>query len=1337
MWLVSAALRNPYSVYVGMLLVLGLGWLSYQRTPTDILPSLKVPVVVVFSSYRGMPAADMEQTVTAILERALTKCDYLDHIESRSLLGISIIQVYFRPQVSGDIASAQVIALVNGEMQNLPPGMLPPAILNYDASAIPVGNLVISSRSRDDKYLLDISDTRLREDLAGIEGLSAAPVFGGVFRQVQIYVHPRSLEALNMSPLDVARIVNNQSAVIPTGEIRIDKQNYYVRSNAMIRDPKDFGDIPLYNDGRKVVTLKDVADIVDGTRWRTNIVRVDGRRAVYMPLLRQAGASAVTVVDNVKASLAGLKTRGTIPDDVDVEVAFDQSIYVRDALDNLKHEALLGAILASLIVLLFLGSLRSTWIVAISIPLSVMAAFVGLYFAGETLNIMTLGGLALVLGRVIDDSVVDVENTVRHLGMGKTPFQAALDSANEISVPVLMATVTTVIVFMPLVLTTGTSKYLFTPLAISVALAMFASYFVSRTVSPLLCAKFLEAPDPAHPHAHGHNETYPGWLLVLAGLLALVGGPVWFGSIFFREPVEEFFGGHGRGGAYALEGLVLGGLVGITLLAAYLLFKFAPTFDRWFESFTKWYEGLLDAALRWRLAVLLLVAALCVPAALAFRATGQELFPDVDSSEFTLHMRSSGGPRVETTEAQVEELENLIKGHAAKPAQFVRGVSRATFFWETERKAAEREGRRPHTEEKELLEAIRELNPGHEGLIDEIGKVASDRATLDAIASRLGDQKFELPGVIPPEDLKLMLANVGLSSRWSAIYTPNNGPHASFLRVQLRSGFAGRHTPTDHYVEKLRRMVKRRFPTNDIFFETGGMIRRILNNGAVAPIEVQVRGRDHVARRRIAEALQTEIVALESVHDAQSPQGIDLPQLTVNVDRAKANRSGLTETDIVRNVITSLMSSAQIAPNFWIDPTTGNPYVIGVQYPEYWVSGIRTLEEIPVTGGGKIGATINGGSSPRGSKAAQTVRLEDVATIERSSGPVEIAHYGARRISQIYVGIAERETGSTDLSGVANEIKDIIDRFPLLYAVRSLPDSKKLLADNPSFVDDLKAYLHTRDHAHPDKVRKEAASIQSNYGVSPEALCMPRDTRIEFRGEVEAMRRSFGEMAFSLLLAVGLVYLVMVAQFGSWLDPFIMIVSAPLGLIGVAFALWMTDTSLNIQSCMGVLMMVGISVSNSVLMVEFANRQREEGMGVRDAILSASCVRLRPVLMTTIATLAGLAPMAIHRHPGDEMNLPLARAVIGGLTGSTLLTLFVVPILYTLFHSDKDKIVTASQDEVPPGSPPPSDPASTFETNRPDSEWADFAFGLPEDEPPGPANEAGPDRPPHGPPHTP
>jgi multidrug efflux pump subunit AcrB len=1288
MWLVNQALRHPYTVWVGMLLVTVLGLLSYNRTPTDILPTLKVPVVVVFASYRGMPAPDMEQTVTAILERALTKCDHLDHIESRSLLGISIIQVYFRPNVSGDIAASQVISIVNGEMQNLPPGMLPPNILNYDASAIPVGNLIVSSRSRDDKYLLDLADHRLREELAGIEGLAAAPVFGGVFRQVQIYVNPRTIEALGMSPLDVARIVNTQSSVIPTGEIRIDRQNYYVRSNALIQDPKDFENIPLYNDGRKIVRLKDVAEIVDGTRWRTNIVRVNGSRSVYLPLLRQAGASAVRVVDNVQAFLEELRKRGTIPDDVDVEVAFDQSIYVRDALKHLRSEAILGAILASLMVLLFLGSLRTTWIVAISIPLALLTAFAGLYFTGETLNIMTLGGLALVLGRVVDDSVVDVENTVRHLAMGKTPFQAALDSANEIAIPILMAVISTVIVFLPLVFMAGMGKYLFTPLAVSVALALLGSYIVSRTVSPLLCARYLTA-ENIHHEGGTRRERFPRWLFLLALLLTLVGGGAWILLNKIPLGLDRLDVSVRQTIVHAGEYLVLAGLLGAVLLAAAFLFWFSPVFDRLFERLTRVYEKAVIWSIRHRTVVLMLLIALLVPTYFCFKNIGQELFPDVDSSEFTLHMRASGGPRVEETERQVAEIENMLRGWKASATQLAREVRFAVQLGEDDH-----------------LQAIREANPEAHALLDRLVRAARAKTGVQEIAQEANGQSFTIPGIIPEDDLVMILSNIGISSRWSAIYTPNNGPHAAFLRVQLRSGFAGRDTPTSYYVDRLRERLLTRYPMHDFFFETGGMIRRILNSGAVAPIEVQVFGRNHDERREITRLLQRKLISLASVQDANSPQNRDLPQLRIVVDREKAAQPGLTETDIIRNVITALMSSSQIAPNFWIDPNTGNPYVIGVQYPEWAVDGIRTLEEIPVTGG-RIGrdAYMRGQPSPRGSVGPRVVRLEDVATIERGMGPVEVYHYGANRVSQLFVSVQDK-----DLAGAATDVEKVVRAFPLTYAIAHLPAQQEHLGQDPVFVGRIDAFLKNGSANH-------RATIKSEYGIDPELLRLPRGIRIEVRGEVQSMRHSFREMAFSLLMAVLLVYLVLAAQFASWIDPLIMIVAAPLGLIGVAFMLYLTNTSLNIQSCMGVLMMIGISVANSVLLVEFANRQREMGMRTSDAILSASCVRLRPILMTTSATLLGLTPLAIHLHPGDEMNLPLARAVIGGLAGSMLLTLFVVPCLYTLLKPKKEQVVTADQIILPPEAPPPSDPAAMFQPHLSPDDWGDSAFPSPTDPP--------------------
>ncbi len=1165
MWLVNAALKHPFTVWVGMLLVTILGLVSYFKTPTDILPTLKVPVVVVFASYRGMPAPDMEQSVTSVLERSLTRCDYLEHIESRSLLGIGIIKVYFRPQVDPDVAAGQVISLVQGEMQNLPPGMLFPNILKFDATAIPVGQLVISSKGRGDKELLDLADTRIREELAGVPGLASAPVFGGVFRQVQIYVDPVKLEAHDLSPMEVARIVNTQSQVIPTGEARFGPQTYYVNSNSMVQTPADFEKIPIKAMGRRIVYLGDVAKVVDGERWRTNTVLADGRRAVYMPLLRQAGASAVHVVDAVEAFLPQLHKRG-LPADVQVEVAFDQSQYVRDALANLRLEALLGAVLASLVVLLFLGSLRGSWIVALSIPLSILAAFVGLYYSGHTLNIMTLGGIALVLGRVVDDSIVDVENTVRHMGLGKSPLDAARDSAEEISVPVLMATITTVVVFFPITFMSGMGKYLFTPLAVSATFAMFASYVVSRTVSPLYCSR--------HLRPHGEPERFPRWVW-LGGLpLALVGLGVplaaeWLpGLVDLPRGLRDVLAWPWLKLPPALQtALAVAGAVGLLAVLVALLHRAAPRFQAFFARLTGAYERALRFCLRRRLAVVGLLAAALVPAAWCFLHTGQELFPEVDASEFTVHLRASGGPRVEETEFQVRQIEDMIRD------------------------------------------------------------------------------------VVPAEDLETVVSNIGISSRWSAVYTSNNGPHAAFIRVQLRSGFAGRRRSTGAYVARLRQRLARRYPGDDFFFETGGMIRGILNAGAVAPIEVQVYSRDPVVRRALARRLDRRIGRIPQVKDTYMPQGMDLPQLKIDVDRTMARLLGFTETEVVYNVITALMSSAQLAPNFWIDPQSGNPYFIGAQYAQDAVVDKHSLEGIPISS-----------ARARADGRRARVRLDQVAHIERTQGPVEVFHYAINPVSQIFVNV-----GDQDLAGVAAEIDRIVAEFPLKQALDRLaqlaPDRKALL-DDEGFKEKLENYL--REDQKPERQHLHAQEIQKEYGVDPAPLKLPAGTRFMVRGEISSMRDSFAAMTFNLVLAVVLVYLIMAAQFASWVDPLIMIVAAPLGLIGVAGMLWLTGTSLNIQSFMGVLMMVGISVSNSVLVVEFANRQRQEGLATGEAIISAARVRLQPILMTTLATILGLTPMALHLHPGDEMNLPLARAVIGGLAGSTLLTLFVVPVLYVL-----------------------------------------------------------------------
>jgi multidrug efflux pump subunit AcrB len=1167
MWLVNAALRHPYSVYVGMLLVFLLGLVGYWKTPTDILPNLKVPVVVVFASYRGMPAPDMEQSVTSVLERALTRCDHLEHIQSRSMLGAGIIHLYFRPEVDPDVATSQVISLVQTEMQNMPPGMLQPTILKYDASAIPVGNLVISSPSMSDRDLLDLADTRIRDELAGIQGLASAPVFGGVFRQVQIYVDPRKLDAHHLSPMELSRIVNTQSQILPTGELRVGPQTYYVNSNSMATTRAEFEKIPIKNLGRRIVRLGDVANVLDSERWRTNTVLVDGRRAVYMPLLRQAGASAVSVVDNVKEFLPELYKRG-LSEDVNVEVAFDQAQYVRDALSNLRLEALQGAVLAALVVLLFLGSLRTTWIVALSIPLSILAAFLGLYYTGHTLNIMTLGGLALVLGRVVDDSIVDVENTVRHLHMGKSPLAAARDSAAEIATPVFMATLTTVVVFLPITFMAGLGKYLFTPLAVSATFAMTASYIVSRTVSPLYCARYLRA--DAKP------ERFPWWLFLAGLVLAGVGLGVpllaqWAPRLALPQEVTDVVNWPFLNLPPWAQSVLIGvGALGAVVVGVGLLFRISPLFQRFFGRVAAGYEKSLRVALRLRWAVVLLVVAAAIPAVWCFTNTGQELFPEVDASEFTIHMRAAGGPRVEATEAQTRQIEDIVRQ------------------------------------------------------------------------------------VVPADDIEMILSNIGVNSRWSAIYTPNNGPHAAFVRVQLRSGFAGRTTSSRDYVEQIRARLHEKFPGDDFFFETGGMIRQILNSGSIAPLEVQVHGRDPALRRALARRLDVQIREIAGVRDTYMPQGIDLPMFKIDVNRTTAQLLGFSETDAIRNVITTLMSSSQLAPNFWLDPNSGNPYLIGVQYPQYTVRDKHTLESIPISSD-RVG--------PDGRRIH--ARLDQLARIDRLQGPAEVYHRDLDRVSQIFVSVADH-----DMAGVAQEVERLVDQFPLQHALGLLKGDRRKLAEDEAFKEKLDEYL--REHKNFKRRTQLAREIEKEYRLDPKELRLPGGVRFDVQGEVRQMRDSFAEIVFrlwppsALVLAVVLLYLLMAAQFASWRDPLIMIVAVPMGFIGVSIMLWATGTSFNIQSLMGVLMMVGISLSNSTLLVDFANRLRQEGKTSFEAVVSAARIRLKPILMTSLATVVCLLPMAIHLHPGDEMNLPLARAVIGGLLSSTLLTLFVVPTLYLL-----------------------------------------------------------------------
>ncbi|MBI1747500.1 MAG: efflux RND transporter permease subunit, partial [Acidobacteria bacterium] len=788
----------------------------------------------------------------------------------------------------------------------------------------------------------------------------------------------------------------------------------------------------------------------DAFAIQTNIVHVDGKRQVYIPIYRQPGANTIQAVEGVKAAIPRIAAR--IPSGINLDVIFDQSHYVREAIAGLETEGLLGALLASFMVLIFIGSFRSMVIIFLSIPLSVLAAFIGLYFTGDTINAMTLGGLALAVGRLVDDSIVVLENTHRHLKMGKGARAAARDAAEEVAMPVLVSTITTIVVFAPVIFLYGMGKYLFTPLALAVAFSMMASYVIAMTVVPATMA-----------------------------------------YLYRRRPTEDADEGPSASEAETTEerpAAQPGGIFGY--------------FDRAFEMLRMGYESTLDWALGHRRRVLIVAGVLFIGALALYPRIGRELFPQVDAGQFMIRVRGSSGTRVEEMEKLIERIEAALR---------------------------------------------------------------------EEIAGR---------------DRKTIISNIGVLYDWPAAYTPNSGPQDAFINVQLTPERTQR---AQDYVAKLRRDLPERFPGVELAYDTGGLLTAALNFGLPSPINIQVEGNDLRVARALAEQIQSLVENIPGTADVRIQQRLDYPQIDVNVDRVKAAYLGLTQQDVVKNAVSALNSSINFDPAFWIDDKTGNHYFVGVQYPEDRINAKETLENIPLTG----------------AMSGHPTLLRNIAEFKRSTGPLEVNHVNIVRVIDVFSNVQGRDVGS-----VAGEIQQAIA-----------------------------------------------------------TLKLPAGYRVQMRGEVASMAESFQSLSFGLLLATVLVYLVMVAQFRSFLDPFIIMFAVPLGLIGVILILLLTGTTVNIQSFMGVIFMVGISVSNSILLVEFANRRRSEGQSIREAVIQAGGIRLRPILMTSLAAVIGLLPMALGVGHGAEANMPLARAVIGGLTISTVLTLLVVPVLYTLLKREE------------------------------------------------------------------
>jgi len=1031
---VERALGNPHAVAVGALAVLVLGVTCLARIPVDLLAIFPVPAVQVVTFYPGMPPEVMERDIMSRLERWTGQSNGIARQEGKAMLGVSIVKNFFRDDIDPDSAMSQVTSYAMSDLFYLPPGTIPPMVMPFDPTAsIPLCLLSVSSAQHDETRLYDIAYFDLRNRLQGITGVIAPAVYGGKLRRILAYVDPDRLQARNLAPMDVVAALRASNVFIPTGDARLGDQHYLISTNGMVPQVSQLDDIPVKIENGAPVFLKDVGQVRDAHQIQTNIVRINGRRQVYIPIYRQPGANTIRIVEGVREATAGILSR--LPKGISLDVIMDQSVYVRNAIAALVSEAALGVLLAALVVLLFLGSLRSTLISSLAIPLSALAAFIGLYATGESVNAMTLGGLALVIGRLVDDTIVVLENTVRHRKMGKTPREAARDAAREVAMPVLVATLTTVVVFAPIVFLSGLGKYLFRPLALAVAFSMLASYVVAMTVVPAGCARFL------------------------------------------------------RGGT-AEE-------------------RAASFFERAFDRIRTAYAAALEKALDRRGRLLGAVLALFLAALAAIPWIGTELFPAVDAGQFMLRVRAPSGTRLEKTEELCVAVERTIRE------------------------------------------------------------------------------------VVPAADLQMLITNIGVLNDWPAAYTPNSGPMDAFLLVQLAEH---RRASALETVRLVRRELARRFPAVEFSFDTGGLITAALNFGLPSPIDIQVEGNRLDVAHDIGETIRALVAGVPGTVDVRIQQKIDYPTMEIDIDRARAAYVGLTPKDVVTNVVTALNSSINFDPAFWIDERNGNHYFIGAQYAEDDIRSMETLEDIPI----------------RGDRQDRPVPLRNVASIRRGTGPAEINHHNITRVTDVFANVDGRDLGS-----VAAEIEARIAR-------------------------------EIRPH-------------------------LPEGYFVRMRGEVASMKESFGGLGFGFLLAVVLIFLVMVAQFRSFLDPFIVMFAVPLGIVGVVGALLLTGTTINIQSVLGVVFMAGIAVSNSILLVEFANRLGRDGAPLRRAVVEAGATRLRPILMTSAAAVIALLPMAIGIGRGAEVNVPLARAVVGGLVVSTVLTLFVVPALYLILKARRER----------------------------------------------------------------
>ena len=1050
MWIVRLALRRPYTFVVMALAIILLTPVVLLRTPVDIFPDINIPVISLVWTYNGLQPQEMEQRITSNVERGVTTLvSDVEHIESQSLNGIAVIKVFFQPGANIQTALAQTAAISQTFLRFLPPGTTPPLVIIYSASTVPVIQIGLTSDTLSEQQLFDFGNYFIRTQLATVPGAATPFPYGGKQRVVSVDINPTALQAKGLSAVDIVNAVNAQNLILPTGTAKLGTLEYNVEMNGSPQSVEELNDLPVKTVNGATIYMKDVAHVRDGFSPQTNIVLSNGQRGVLMSIYKTGTASTIDIVDRVKQMLDFNK--GSIPEGMRISTFFDQSLYVRASIQGVIREAIIAACLTAVMILLFLGNWKSTLIIAISIPLSILVSILCLSALGQTINIMTLGGLALAVGILVDDATVEIENINRNLAMGKETVQAILDGAQQIAVPAFVSTLCICIVFIPMFFLSGVAKFLFVPLAEAVSFAMLASYMWSRTIVPTLAMYLLSSEDEYQAEEHAGEKMG-----------------------FFR--------------------------------------RYQQGFERSFERFREGYRRALDVALHSPKLFSACFLAFCVLSVMLVGVLGRDFFPKVDAGQIRLHLRARTGLRIEET---------------ARLADQVNGVIRETI-------------------PKDELTTV----------LDNIG--------------------------VPYSGINLSYSNAGTI-----------GTSDAEILVQLKEV---RGKPTGAYINDLRERLPQRFPGVQFFFQPADIVTQILNFGTPAPIDVEVTGMNQRGNYLVGQKLASEFRHIPGAVDVHVQQAFDNPTLFMEIDRARAQSVGMQSRDVAQNVLVSLSSSFQTAPAFWLDPKNGVEYNVAVQEPQYRVENYQALQNTPI-----------GGSAP-GSRPQILGNLVTTSTIAR---PAEVSHYTTQPMINIYAAVDGR-----DLGGVA------------------------------------------------DEVEKRVQAIEKD---------LPKGSHIAIRGQVQTMKNSFAGLGFGLLGAIVLAYLLIVVNFQSWLDPFIIITALPGALAGICWTLLLTHTTLNVPSLTGAIMCMGVATANSILMVSFAREQMDEGKSAMDAASEAGFVRIRPVLMTALAMIIGMVPMAVGLGEGGEQNAPLGRAVIGGLFFATFATLFFVPCVFSMIHGRRTR----------------------------------------------------------------